>query len=71
MKLIAQGAEAKLFREKGILVKDRVKKGYRIEEIDKVLRKRRSKKEAKILSKLSELDIAPKLIEHEGNKITM
>jgi TP53 regulating kinase and related kinases len=69
--LIAQGAEAKLFREKNTLIKDRVKKGYRIEEIDNSLRKRRSKKEAKILEKLSKLGLCPKLLSYEDNKIIM
>jgi Kae1-associated kinase Bud32 len=71
MKLIAQGAEAKLFRDGNQLIKDRVSKGYRIEFLDKKLRKRRSKKEAKILAKLGELGLSPKLIEHEDHKITM
>jgi|TARA_B100002003_G_C14127917_1_gene542511 Kae1-associated kinase Bud32 len=71
MKMIAQGAEAKLFKDGKELIKDRVTKGYRIEFLDKALRKRRSKKEAKILAKLGELGLSPKLIEHENHKITM
>ena len=71
MNQIAQGAEAKLYKNEGNLVKDRIKKGYRIEEIDKRLRKRRTKKEAKILEKINSLGFTPKLIENDEQKIVM
>ncbi|TKJ17882.1 Kae1-associated kinase Bud32 [Candidatus Woesearchaeota archaeon B3_Woes] len=71
MKLIAQGAEAKLYQDKSNLIKDRIKKSYRIQEIDKRLRKRRTKKEAKLLDKLNSLGFTPKLIEADENKIIM
>ncbi len=50
MKIIAQGAEAKIYRSKDGIVKKRVKKGYRLPEIDKKLRKSRTKSEAKLIS---------------------
>lgn len=63
MRLIAQGAEAKLFQKKKSLLKDRVKKSYRISEIDSALRKSRTRREAKILQKLEDLNFpAPRLI---------
>lgn len=68
MELIAQGAEAKLYRKDGVLVKERVKKGYRIEEIDTKLRKQRTKKEAKILDKIYHLGFTPKLISTDDEK---
>ncbi|MCK4521169.1 MAG: Kae1-associated serine/threonine protein kinase [Nanoarchaeota archaeon] len=58
MKLIAQGAEAKLYRTDNKLVKDRIKKSYRIKEIDNRLRKFRTKREGKILRKLSSIGFA-------------
>lgn len=62
-KFIAQGAEAKLYLEDGEIIKDRIKKDYRIKEIDDRLRKSRTRREAKVLSKLHAIDIpAPKLI---------
>ena len=65
MKLIAQGAEAKLYKEGDILIKDRIKKSYRIEELDKPIRKRRSKKEAKILKKeMQAINARPALTGH-------
>ena len=70
--LIAQGAEAKLYREGNNLIKERVEKGYRIEAIDKVLRERRTRKEAKILDKLNSLGFTPNLIDcDDKNKIVM
>lgn len=66
MKLIAQGAEAKLYRKDGSLLKDRIKKSYRIKEIDEKLRKFRTRRESRILEKLAALNFpAPKLIEND------
>lgn len=69
-KLIAQGAEAKLFHVDGILVKERIKKNYRLEEIDRRLRSFRTKREAKLLQKL---DFVPKVlkVDDENNIIEM
>lgn len=64
MKLIAQGAESKLYLNENKVIKDRFRKSYRIQEIDGRLRKFRTKREAKILEKLSLIDFSsPKLIE--------
>jgi len=63
MKLIAQGAESKLFLDKNKVVKDRFRKTYRIKEIDDRLRKFRTKREAKVLEKLKKIKFPiPKLI---------
>lgn len=65
-KLIAQGAEAKLFLEKGGILKNRFKKSYRIKEIDDKLRGFRTRREAKILDKLQAISFpAPKLIKND------
>ena len=71
MKLIAQGAEAKLYKDSGNLVKDRVKKLYRIDDLDKKLRKRRTKKEARILDKLRYTEFTPKIVANDEQKIIM
>lgn len=52
MKKIAQGAEAVLYKKGKYLIKERIKKNYRIEEIDSSLRKSRTRKEVKLLKKL-------------------
>ncbi|MAG08250.1 Kae1-associated kinase Bud32 [Candidatus Woesearchaeota archaeon] len=60
--LIAQGAEAKLFLDDNI-IKQRIKKSYRIKEIDDKLRKRRTRREAKVIQKLNIIGLpCPKLI---------
>lgn len=65
MELIAQGAEAKLYHDGKDLIKERVKKSYRISEIDDSLRKKRTRKEAKILDKISKLGFSPKVISND------
>ncbi len=73
MKQIAQGAEAKLYLIDSKIVKDRIRKDYRIREIDIRLRKSRTKREAKIFEKLSSISFpAPKLIKSDDKeKIVM
>ena len=60
MKEIARGAEAVLYEDKDTIIKHRLKKEYRIKEIDEALRKFRTKREAKLLEKVP--IPAPKLI---------
>lgn len=68
MQQIAQGAEAVLFKEtkhdKTKIIKERLSKSYRLPQIDEALRKFRTKREAKVLSKLQEMNFpAPRLHE--------
>ena len=60
--IIAQGAEAILTKKGNFLIKNRIKKSYRLPILDEKLRKQRTKKEAKILEKLNSLVTVPKLI---------
>lgn len=64
MQLIAKGAEANLYLDfKGKkLIKERIKKDYRIPELDEKLRKSRTKREGKILSKVKSVVSVPKVI---------
>lgn len=63
MKQIGQGAEAIVSSDKKVVRKDRVSKSYRHPEIDKKLRQFRTRREAKVISKLQELNIpGPQLI---------
>lgn len=60
--LISQGAEAKIFLEKERITKHRFQKSYRQKELDTALRTQRTRKEAKILEKLSKINFpAPKM----------
>ena len=68
-KLIAQGAEAKIYLEKDNILKHRFKKSYRIEEIDEKLRSFRTRREAKILKKLESINFpSPKLIKSDDKE---
>ena len=72
MKLIQQAAEAKIYKKGSSIIKDRIKKPYRIKEIDERLRKQRTKREAKILEKLKAMDFpAPRILKTKGEKIEM
>jgi Kae1-associated kinase Bud32 len=51
--LIAQGAEARLYRDGRKVLKERPVKGYRLPELDRKLRLQRLRREAKLLEKLS------------------
>ncbi len=61
-KIIAQGAEAKIIQKKDFVIKDRIKKSYRIKEIDEKIRKQRTKSETKLLDKASQIINSPKPI---------
>ena len=66
LKPIAQGAESKIYLGRGTVIKERFKKTYRITEIDERLRKSRTRREAKVLQKLEEINFpSPKLISND------
>lgn len=62
MRFIARGAEAVLEQDNGFLIKKRIKKGYRIAELDEKLRKQRTRSEAKLILKVNKIIPSPKLI---------
>lgn len=55
--MVGKGAEAVLYLDGGRLVKERVKKEYRIPELDERLRRLRTRREAKNLRKLRGLGV--------------
>lgn len=69
MKIISRGAEAVLYEDKGNLVKERIKKSYRIKEIDDKIRKLRTRSEAKLLEKASKLIKVPKIIDSDDKEM--
>jgi len=71
MKIIQQGAEAIIYRDKNKIIKDRISKKYRHPELDKKIIKSRTKKEAKLLSKASSLINSPIPEIKELNKLEM
>jgi len=71
MKIIQQGAEAKIILIDSNIIKDRIKKSYRIAELDEAIRKRRTKSEAKLLEKASQIINSPKPEIENFDKIKM
>jgi Kae1-associated kinase Bud32 len=61
LKLIQQGAEAKIFLDEknNLIVKDRISKSYRIPELDKKIIKHRTKAETKLLTKANKIVNSP------------
>ena len=72
LKLISQGAEAKIFQNKNEIIKTRTPKTYRHPTLDQTLRTRRSKSEAKILARCAEAKInVPKIIHTQKFDLTI
>ncbi|MCB9359587.1 Kae1-associated serine/threonine protein kinase [Candidatus Woesearchaeota archaeon] len=62
-KQIAKGAEAEIFDAGDVVIKRRMPKGYRIVDIDLPLRRFRTKREAKVISRLHDIGIkVPKVV---------
>ena len=61
MKLIDEGAEAKIYLDNNLIIKKRIPKTYRIKVIDDCLRKTRTRKELRILIKASNIINVPKV----------
>lgn len=59
--MIAQGAEAKLYLDNNKIIKERIKKSYRISQIDSMVRKKATRAEVKILKKASDAIPVPKV----------
>ena len=57
MKKIGHGAEAEIFKDKDLVIKKRVKKGYRHPDIDTKIRRERTKKESRLLKKIRGLRV--------------
>jgi len=61
-KILQQGAEAKIILNDNQIIKNRIKKLYRIKELDIKLRSRRTRSEAKLLNKASQIINCPRPI---------
>jgi len=57
--IIGMGAEATVYREGDKVIKERIPKGYRHEDLDKKIIKRRTKAETKIMKRASEIVPVP------------
>jgi len=73
MEKVGEGAEATVFRDRSKAIKERIRKGYRLPEIDVRLRKLRTRKEARILEKVERYGFTPRMlrVDEVANKIEM
>lgn len=69
--IISQGAEALIIRSGKRIIKRRIRKGYRISEIDEKLRKLRTKREIRLLEKASLLIYVPKILKFNDYEIEL
>lgn len=72
-KIIQQGAEAIITLKNNQIIKNRIKKSYRIPELDNKIRKLRTRSETKLLEKASKIINIPEVIDSDEKqkKITM
>jgi len=72
MKLIYEGAEAKVFLDKDTIIKQRILKKYRNSKLNDKILKQRTKTEANILRKISQIGIScPKVIKEDLTNYTL
>ena len=71
-KLIAQGAEAKIYISGDKIIKERVQKNYRLPEIDLKLRKERTRAEAKLIRALERSGVnVPAVLKEDDKTMTL
>ena len=72
MEILQRGAEALLTREGDVVTKKRLRKGYRVQELDQKIRTQRTKLESRILIKAKRLGIdVPRVLDVQGTEIRM
>ncbi|MBI4089565.1 MAG: Kae1-associated serine/threonine protein kinase [Candidatus Levybacteria bacterium] len=69
MKIIQRGAEAILYLEHNKIIKERIKKSYRIPEIDIEKRKYPTRREAKLLQEASKVIYVPRVFEMDDKNM--
>ena len=70
-KIIAQGAEALIEKKENEIIKNRIKKSYRIPELDEKLRKQRTKRESSLLERAGKFTNTPKILKTDKFHIHM
>jgi Kae1-associated kinase Bud32 len=72
-KILQRGAEAVILLKNNNIIKQRVKKSYRLNEIDEEIRKLRTRSEAKLLEKASKIIDIPKIakVNEKSKEISM
>lgn len=72
MNLISRGAEANIYKENDTVLKERIKKSYRLPEIDEKLRTERTRHEEKLLIAAGCAGVfVPKVVKKEKYSLTL
>lgn len=72
MEIISRGAEAVISLENGKITKERVRKSYRIAELDEMIRKQRTSMEASLLDKARRAGInVPLVLGQDGSTLRL
>src|SRR3989344_2226384 len=72
MNKLAQGAEAVIYQDDRLVIKERLSKAYRWPQLDESLRKFRTRREAKILDRLDYLNFpAPHLRDFSDKRMSI
>ena len=74
MEMIGKGAEANIYKSGDAVIKERIKKVYRVRKLDKSLRRSRTKREAKLISMARRVGVPTPFIrdiDEKKNSITL
>ena len=71
MEIVARGAEAVLYHEGNYLVKKRIKKGYRLDILDKDIRKFRTRREGRLMERAFHVIPVPNIFEVNERDMTI
>lgn len=66
-KILSSGAEAEIYLKGEYVIKKRIKKSYRLKEIDEKIRKTRTRLEKRILEKAKKIINVPEILKEESN----
>ncbi|MSR85777.1 Kae1-associated serine/threonine protein kinase [Candidatus Woesearchaeota archaeon] len=66
-----EGAEAKIYFSDGTVIKERLSKDYRHKDLDMSIRKKNTRKEAKLLQKAGEYIPVPKVLGHSDKEMVI
>jgi TP53 regulating kinase and related kinases len=67
--IIQQGAEAIILKEGNEIIKKRIKKSYRIKELDDKIRRQRTRSESKLLEKASKIISIPRIVKTDDKQM--
>jgi Kae1-associated kinase Bud32 len=70
MEMIGKGAEANIYLDGDAVIKERIKKTYRVDKLDETLRRSRTKREAKLISAARRAGVPTPFIREVNEEMT-